>query len=125
MITATLLDTAIDTLTASIDATGGGSYWFGESPLRGYSVGNNEYAIQTDRDGLKAAIARMWERSQSLGCNGVGVWLDAETGTIYVDPITHLIPLEDALALAAKNWELAIWDIGNAQCIDTRLHMAS
>lgn len=41
----------------------------------------------------------------------VGVWTDSETGIQYVDPVAHLLWRDNALAMASRNGELAIWDI--------------
>jgi hypothetical protein len=45
----------------------------------------------------------------------VGRWEDTETGIVYWDNVIVLSALEDALDLASRLGELAIWDNANAK----------
>jgi hypothetical protein len=47
-----------------------------------------------------------------------GVWTDTEGGTIYVDAVDWTPSRGNALAMARKRGELAVWDI--ARCAEVR-----
>lgn len=123
-------------LVQEIDANGGASVWtnfdkLNELPITevlnkvstGYSVGNNNYSsIITDWNCLskeqrfEQLIAACLDTSIRYEINNsefpcLGFWLDTNTARVYVDPITHVEVLADAMNLGSANGELAIWDI--------------
>lgn len=126
--------TAISALVTEIDNNGGASVWstvrdLETQPLAlntrttGYSVGNNRYSNvitqwhaltpQQKEDQLMIAVLDLSIRYElTVGfypC--IGVWLDTNDNRLYVDPITHVENLAEAMNLGASNGELAIWDI--------------
>lgn len=139
------LTSAIEALVAVVDNEGGASVWATVRDLEttalvdvlntrttGYSVGNNKYSVvitqwhacspQQKLDQLLIAVLDLSIRYELI--NGsypcIGVWLDTNDNRLYVDPITHVEVLADAMNLGAANGELAIWDISLAR--EIRLH---
>lgn len=104
---------------------GGFSYWYdGIERVDGYSVGNNndkpfEYAIN-DPDTLQSALQYEFECNdpEDREYDGIGTWINEDTGELHLDNIRHVVSLDDALALGIENGEHSIYDIANACCIE-------
>lgn len=84
------------------------------APLRGYWVGGKVPSLVfEDRYQVDPGEIAWW-----VGSNGspwYGVWVDQETGKIYLDVVTHMGIESLALELARARNELAIWDIANGK----------
>lgn len=73
----------------------------------GYMVGTGAI-LQTNEPLTERALSELHE-----GYGGViGIWADTD-GTIYVDKVRHVDALSDAIDLAKRGNELAIWDLRN------------
>jgi hypothetical protein len=131
---------AVELLISEVENNGGASLWANLRALEtksaavylnckqtGYSVGNNKYSNliqqwyslthQQKVDQLLFSILDLSIRHETVTgtypC--LGLWLDSSTGTLYVDPITHVEELATAMNLGATNGELAIWDLALAR----------
>jgi len=109
---------------------GGSTLWYdGIERTTGYVVGDNTNPLIPGGGGGMALgryqVLETLERAQphKVGSDareydGVGSWIDEETSLVYLDNIKQVESLEDALALAQENGELAIYDLANKCCID-------
>ena len=113
--------------TTSTFRDGGATLWFdGIERRTGYVVGNNNdpferlyHTRDLYCDALRVTLINGFVRHDSGDSeyDGIGTWVDGD-GWVYFDNVKHIPKLEDALELARKNGELAIYDIANAYEID-------
>ena len=90
-----------------------------------YIVGAGLHGFKIDSDTLyRGSFATIlegyietWKRSESY-YDGFGSWLDPESGTTYIDPITVHSNLAYALNLAKLRGEKCIWNQETSQAIN-------
>lgn len=99
---------------SNVLATNGYTYWFNNAQrCTGYVVGNNNTSLKLTSQPTLADIYKMCVAAHVLHYHGVGYWYDTDNNTHYVDMVVHVDNLDEALELARKNNEVAIWDIQN------------
>ena len=82
-----------------------------------YIVGAGLHGFKIDSDTLYRGYIETWKRSESY-YDGFGSWLDPESGTTYIDPITVHSNLAYALNLAKLRGEKCIWNQETSQAIN-------
>jgi len=104
---------------------GGSTLWYdGIERTTGYVVGDNTNPLIPGGGGGMALgryqVLEALERARVI-CryDGIGSWIDEETGLVYLDNVRHIEDLGYAVALARLNGEKSIYDIANKCCIYT------
>lgn len=117
--------THIATARRLIDAAltdGGASEWLGEQADHGFLVGLpgrgcifTRAERQRDPDAVLRQAA-VWVKGTGTveGAATRGSWLDAETGTLYLDLSSHHADFSEALNALHVRGELALWDVADA-----------
>jgi len=104
---------------------GGSTLWYdGIERVSGYVVGDNTNPlIPGGGGGMSLGRYQVLEALDMVrpanAYDGVGSWIDEETGLVYLDNVTHMETIRGAMLLAQVNGELAIYDLANNCCIDT------
>ena len=101
-----------------VEATGGASVDLdGNAPTRGYMVATHgtpaKRLANPHAEVLFPAIRAFLTEAIPELRNGryVGYWRDAETGDVYLDVAENVLDRKEALYLAARRHEIAIWDV--------------
>jgi hypothetical protein len=84
------------------------------TPRHGYCVGDNRCSVTVENYHEFCFLSQplIALRKNTGGTEtAVGFWIDSNTGTLYVDKVTVVSTLADALNEAAARGELAIWDM--------------
>ena len=110
---------------------GGSTLWYdGIERTTGYIVGDNTNPLipgggggmELGRYQVLEALERVQPHkvgSDAREYDGIGSWVDGETGLVYLDNVRHIEDLGYAIAMARLNGELAIYDLANKCCINT------
>lgn len=127
-----MITTTANSLTRQLFENGGFTLWTAYSNREhGYSVGNNNFSVVVDVRDLTSAQAHSEVRetledffgyarileARGETVDGIGGWYDTENCAVYLDVIRHCWELGDALEMAKRNGELAIYDIYRKEVI--------
>ena len=99
-------------------------FYCNENPTRGYYVGSNPDAYILAPESfyrnidLETYFDTPFKRWKRQGFDGVGSWVDPESGDIYVEPFRHFWSKSYAIEQAMETDEKCIFDIENNRSID-------
>lgn len=79
-------------------------------PTRGYWVGGM-FPSLIDPVSVEELEDFLHMTTRVFDVEYIGVWTDTETGRVYIDAVQHESDVREALTLASRRGELAIWDI--------------
>ncbi|HVV11593.1 hypothetical protein [Amycolatopsis sp.] len=87
----------------------------GQAPVSGYAVSTNPECNRQFTGRVTAEDIRSYAFDHApilvTGSKILGAWLDTETGITHLDVSTVVYDRSEALALARKHGELAVWDV--------------
>lgn len=90
---------------ATIDVTGA------ELPTTGYYVGGVGTVSMPSSELTEGNVEPWVIERAAEGARFLGVWVDVETGLVWLDECTHVAEWADARALGLLAGEIAVWDI--------------
>lgn len=99
---------------------GGASYWTTIStPTTGYTVGIDRYGkiINSEQPNAVEEV-KDYITQHHLDGAGIGLWVDQDTGILYLDVVLVFYDKDQALRYAVEQSQLAIYDIENDEVID-------
>lgn len=117
--TRTPLDIASDLIDGAL-TNGGATVWVSEVADHGFLVGLPGRGCTFTRDERhrdpksvrRQAVAWVKGTGRTVEVAATwGSWIDADTGTLYLDLCSHHAELTTALTVAENRGELAVWDV--------------
>ena len=102
----------------------------GEQPSTGYMVGGYVPSLVLDPPALEWTPLNDIDRfvrdnlnwlTHPAGEYYAGIWVDSDTGKVYVDISRNVDDLYVALAIATAYGEIAVWDVVNEREIRTEV----